>query len=89
MTLDEAQIGRRVVVRSRLPGEIGPSGGPAMTDAVGVVEVADEREVVVRTRDGALRRVAREDIVVVRPVPPTNRPRLQARARAPELDMDR
>jgi hypothetical protein len=41
-----------------------------MTDAVGVVELADEREVVVRRRDGSVRRIARADIVVIKALPP-------------------
>lgn len=67
---DGASAGQRVVVRSRVPGETGPSGGPAMTDAVGVIEYADEDEIVVRRKDGSLRRVARADIVTMKPVPP-------------------
>ena len=70
MGLDAGQVGQRVVVRSRIPGETGPSGGPAMTDAVGVVELADERQVVVRRRDGSVRRIARADIVVIKALPP-------------------
>jgi hypothetical protein len=81
MGLEAGRVGQRVVVRSRVPGETGPSGGPAMTDAVGVVELADEREVVVRRRDGSLRRIARADIVVIKalpppPAPPPPRPRI-------------
>ncbi len=70
MEPDDGLVGRRVVIRSRVPGETGPSGGPAMTDAVGVVERADERELVVRRRDGSTRRVARADVVVIKEVPP-------------------
>ncbi len=29
-------VGQRVVVRRIVPGEIGPSGGPALTDVLGV-----------------------------------------------------
>ncbi|MGI8702015.1 MAG: hypothetical protein ACR2JU_12565, partial [Nocardioidaceae bacterium] len=70
MEADEAPNRQRVVVRSRVPGETGPSGGPAMTDAVGVVEHADDEEIVVRRKDGTLCRVARQDIVTMKPVPP-------------------
>ena len=31
-------VGQRVVVRRLLPGQTGPSGGPAMTDLLGVME---------------------------------------------------
>ncbi|MGI8702355.1 MAG: hypothetical protein ACR2JU_14350 [Nocardioidaceae bacterium] len=41
-----------------------------MTDAVGVVEHADDEEIVVRRKDGTLCRVARQDIVTMKPVPP-------------------
>lgn len=67
---DEAGDPQRVVVRSRVPGETGPSGGPGMTDAVGVVEYADDHEIVVRRRDGTVCRIARGDIVTMKPVPP-------------------
>jgi N-acetylglutamate synthase len=73
------------VVRSRVPGETGPSGGPALTDAVGIVETDDERVVVVRRRDGSTRSIAREDILVVKPVPPAP-PRRQPRS--PREDPD-
>ena len=68
-------LGQRVVVRSLVAGERGPSGGPAMTDVVGILEVADEREVVVRRRDGSRQHVARADIVAMKPVPPPPPPR--------------
>ncbi len=67
---EDPPIGQRVIVRSRVPGERGPSGGPAMTDVVGVVELLDERQIVVRRTDGTARTVARGDIVVIKPVPP-------------------
>jgi hypothetical protein len=62
--------GQRVVVRSVVVGERGPSGGPAMTDVVGILELADDREVVVRRRDGTTKQVARADIVTMMAVPP-------------------
>lgn len=63
-------MGQRVVVRSLVPGERGPSGGPAMTDVVGVLEAVDDLEIVVRRSDGTTSRVRRSDILVVKPVPP-------------------
>lgn len=70
MGSDETGDGQRYVVRSRVRGQTGPSGGPALTDAIGIVEYADEREIVVRRRDGTLSTIAREDIVVIKAVPP-------------------
>ncbi len=37
-TLGPHVVGQRVVVRRVLPGETGPSGGPALTDVLGVCE---------------------------------------------------
>jgi hypothetical protein len=73
-------VGQRVVVRSLVAGERGPSGGPAMTDVIGVLVLADEREVAVRRRDGTLRHVARTDIVAIKAVPPPPPPRSRARS---------
>lgn len=68
-------MGQRVIVRSLVPGERGPSGGPAMTDVVGVLEAVGDQEVVVRRSDGTTSRVRRSDIVVVKRVPPAPRRR--------------
>ncbi len=77
---DDGLIGRRVVVRSLVSGERGPSGGPAMTDVIGVLESADELEVTVRRSDGTARRVARADLLVVKAVPPPPEPRSSVRS---------
>lgn len=70
MPLHATDVGRRVVVRSRLPGK-GPSGGPAMTDVVGVLEQLDDSGIVVRRRDGSLVRIAVASVVTARRVPDT------------------
>lgn len=82
MSHQDPLLGRRVVVRSLVRGERGPSGGPAMTDVVGRLEVADGEQIVVRRRDGSARRVARADIIAMKPVgpPPQPRPRPPAPA---------
>ena len=67
---EQPLLGQRVVVRSLVAGERGPSGGPAMTDVVGILELADEWELVVRRRDGTTQRVARADIIAMKRVPP-------------------
>lgn len=58
MDLADLQAGERVVVRSVVPGERGPSGGPAMTDVVGYVEA-------VETVDAGWLEVRRADDTVV------------------------
>ena len=75
MTLASANLGKRVSVRFFL-GYPGPSGGPAMSDVVGVLEsfgasaAGDhERDWQVRRRDGSLVTVAAESIVSVRSAP--------------------
>jgi ribosomal protein S18 acetylase RimI-like enzyme len=73
-------VGVRVVVRRLLPGETGPSGGPAMTDLLGVMEAWDESSTLVRGEDGATTRIALTDIVSGKPVPPRPSPRMRVSA---------
>ena len=67
-------VGLRVVIRRRLPGETGPSGGPAMTDVLGVCEswtdAPDGGVVVVRREQGDRVEIRTTDIVSGKPVPP-------------------
>ena len=69
-------VGVRVVVRRRVPGETGPTGGPAMTDVLGTCESwgpsGDGTHVVVAVRreDGELVEIDARDIVSGKPVPP-------------------
>lgn len=63
-------VGRRVVVRRLLRGETGPSGGPAMTDVLGVCESWDDGVVAVRRERGDLVRIETADIVSGKEVPP-------------------
>ena len=69
MTLSAADVGHRVVVRRVLAGETGPSGGPALTDVIGVLESWGE-ELAVRRRDGTLVVIRRADVVAGKRVPP-------------------
>ena len=69
MPIDDSLIGRRVVIRSLVRGEKGPSGGPLMTDVVGFLRAYGDGVAVVERRDGSLTRVAIEDIVAAKPVP--------------------
>jgi ribosomal protein S18 acetylase RimI-like enzyme len=63
-------VGQRVVVRRLLRGETGPSGGPAMTDALGVCLAWGDGACVLRTEDGTTVTIATADIVSGKPVPP-------------------
>lgn len=69
MPIDASHIGRRVVIRSLLRGEKGPSGGPLMTDVVGYLREYGEGVAVVERRDGSLTRLAIDDIVAAKPLP--------------------
>jgi N-acetylglutamate synthase len=73
--LDHSQIGRRVVIRSLVRGEKGPSGGPLMTDVIGYLREYGAGVAVVERRDGSLTQVAIADIVAAKPVPPPPPPR--------------
>jgi hypothetical protein len=63
-----------VVVRRVLPGETGPTGGPAMTDVLGTCEAWTDTTVVVRREDGSVVEIPLADVVSGKPVPP-RRPR--------------
>ena len=69
-------VGQRVVVRWVVRGEQGPSGGPALTDVLGVMESWTDTATTVRREDGTLVEVARADLVAGKPVPPRPSPRL-------------
>lgn len=47
-------IGQRVVVRRLVPDETGPSGGPALTDTIGVMESWTDGVTVIRTKRGVV-----------------------------------
>lgn len=63
-------MGQRVVVRRLLPGERGPSGGPAMTDLLGVCTSWGDGLCVVQPETGPPVTIAIADIVSGKPVPP-------------------
>jgi ribosomal protein S18 acetylase RimI-like enzyme len=77
-------VGTRVVVRRLLPGETGPTGGPAMTDVLGICESWADGVVVVRLEDGSTVEIATADIVSGKPVPPRPSSRLRVSAREAE-----
>lgn len=63
-------VGQRVVVRRRLRGETGPSGGPALTDLLGVCVAWGDGACVVQPESGESVSIALADIVSGKPVPP-------------------
>jgi ribosomal protein S18 acetylase RimI-like enzyme len=77
-------IGTRVVVRRVLPGQSGPTGGPAFTDLLGVMESWDEGVTTVRDAAGEVTAIRIADIVSGKPVPP--RPSVRLRVSADEAE---
>jgi ribosomal protein S18 acetylase RimI-like enzyme len=78
-------VGQRVVVRRVLPGRTGPTGGPAMTDVLGVMESWDGGRTTVRAASGEVVEIAVADIVSGKPVPP----RPSTRLRVPAAEAER
>jgi GNAT superfamily N-acetyltransferase len=75
-----------VVVRRVLPGRTGPSGGPAMTDVLGVCTAwADGVCVVAPTSGGPPVTIRIADIVSGKTVPPRPSPRLRVAPRAAQV----
>ena len=70
MALHRDHVGQRVVVRRFLRGQTGPTGGPAFTDVLGVLEQWSPSELAVRHEDGRLHRIAQADVATAKPVPP-------------------
>ena len=58
------------MVRRVLPGETGPTGGPAMTDLLGVMESWQSGTTTIRAESGAVTAIRIGDIVSGKPVPP-------------------
>jgi len=77
-------VGQRVVVRRVLRGETGPTGGPAMTDVLGVCESWEDGTTVIRREDGSTVEIAIADIVSGKPVPPRPSARMRVSAREAE-----
>jgi ribosomal protein S18 acetylase RimI-like enzyme len=70
MALRLEHVGQRVVVRREIPGERGLSGGPAMTDVLGVLEAFTDETLVVRRDSGESVEIDRSRVVAAKPVPP-------------------
>lgn len=67
-----------------MPGETGPTGGPAMTDVLGICEAWGDGRALVRRADGTLVEIATADVVSGKPVPPRPSVRQRVSARAAE-----
>jgi ribosomal protein S18 acetylase RimI-like enzyme len=77
-------VGQRVVVRRVLPGETGPSGGPAMTDVLGTCLRWADGECVVQPESGPTVTIPLATIVSGKPVPP--RPSVRQRVGSREAE---
>lgn len=78
-------VGQRVVVRRVLPGQSGPTGGPAFTDTLGECLSWGRGLCEVRTEDGTVVTIHVADIVSGKPVPP----RASVRLRVPASELHR
>lgn len=74
-----------MVVRRLLRGETGPTGGPAMTDTLGVCLSWADRHCVLQPAEGPPVEIAIADILSGKPVPPRPSVRLRVTAREAEL----
>lgn len=83
-SLSPRVVGQRVVVRSRVPGETGPTGGPAFTDVLGVLESWADGVLNLRTAEGDLVQIPAALVVSGKPVPP--RPSRFSRLTAEEVE---
>ena len=81
-------VGQRVVVRRLLRGETGPSGGPALTDVLGMCTAWADGVCVVQPDSGGDPepvRIPISDIVSGKPVPPRAQPRMRVGAREAQV----
>ncbi|GAA1971618.1 hypothetical protein GCM10009798_35670 [Nocardioides panacihumi] len=78
-------VGTRVVVRRLVPGESGPTGGPAFTDVLGICTSWADGLCVVQPDTGDAVSIPLALIVSGKPVPPRPSPRLRVSVRDAEL----
>ncbi len=77
-------VGQRVVIRRIVRGETGPTGGPALTDLLGVMESWADGVTTVRAESGDVTAIRVADIVSGKPVPP--RPSVRHRVSPDEAE---
>ncbi len=77
-------VGQRVVVRSLVRGEQGPTGGPAFTDVLGTMLAWGDVTTVVERADGSRVTIELADVVSGKPVPP--RPSVRHRVTPAEAE---
>ncbi len=77
-------VGQRVVVRRVVRGETGPSGGPAMTDVIGLCTSWRDGVCTVQPESGPAVAIPLADIVTGKPVPPRASVRQRVSARDAE-----
>lgn len=77
-------VGRRVVVRRLVPGETGPTGGPAMTDLLGTCLSWSSEACVIAPESGPPVRIPLSLIVSGKPVPPRPAARSRVSVRSAE-----
>src|SRR5262245_29980601 len=75
----------RVVVRRLVRGETGPSGGPAMTDILGICTAWGDGRCVIAAESGDPVEIPLADIVSGKPVPPRPSVRHRVSSYAAEL----
>ncbi|WP_191465651.1 GNAT family N-acetyltransferase [Nocardioides campestrisoli] len=78
-------IGQRVVVRRLLPGQTGPTGGPAMTDVLGTCRSWADGVCEIERADGSVVAIEVATIVSGKPVPP--RPSVRHRVGVREAEL--
>ncbi len=78
-------VGQRVVVRRIVPGETGPTGGPAFTDVLGVCEAWGDGRALIRREDGSTVAIDTALVVSGKPVPP--RPSVRHRVPVREAEL--
>lgn len=78
-------VGQRVVVRRLVRGEFGPSGGPALTDVLGVCVLWDGERCDVQPESAPAVTIAVADIVTGKPVPPRASVRQRVSVREAEI----
>lgn len=77
-------VGQRVVIRRLLRGQTGPSGGPAMTDVLGICTAWGDGRCTVVPESGEAVEIELADIVSGKPVPPRPAVRHRVPVRAAE-----